>query len=168
VLPDKLKVWFIGVVFLFTFGIPVACMLILLKFKAIQSLEMNHRAERTIPLLITSTSFMALLYTLRTTNIPPVFLYVLYSATVAMLAGFLINLVYKISLHTLGWGALTAALTAISIRMGIPLLTFILIAVLLSGFVGFARLKQNAHNQTQTYLGYVAGVSVIILITFIQ
>lgn len=168
VLPDALKIWFVAVVFVFTFGIPVAALLILLKFNAIQSLEMNNRAERTIPLLITSTSFMALLYTLRSTGMPPVFLYVLYSATFAMLAGLLINMVYKISLHTLGWGALTATLTLISIRLGIPLLGLIILAVLLSGFVGYARLKQNAHNQTQIYLGYVAGVSVIALITFLQ
>ena len=168
VLPGALKIWFVAVVFIFTFGIPVAALLILLKFNAIQSLEMNNRAERTIPLLITSTSFMALLYTLRSTGMPPVFLYVLYSATFAMLAGLLINMVYKISLHTLGWGALTATLILISMRLGTPLLGLIIIAVLLSGFVGFARLQQNAHNQTQIYLGYVAGVSVIALITFLQ
>jgi len=168
VLPGALKIWFVAVVFIFTFGIPVAALLILLKFNAIQSLEMNNRAERTIPLLITSTSFMALLYTLRSTGMPPVFLYVLYSATFAMLAGLLINMVYKISLHTLGWGALTATLILISMRLGTPLLGLIIIAVLLSGFVGFARLQQNAHNQTQIYLGYVAGVCVIALITFLQ
>lgn len=167
ILPSALKVWFISIVFLFTLGIPVVSMLILLKLNAIQSLEMNQRNERTIPLLITSTSFMALLYTLRTSGIPPVFLFVLYSATIAMLAGLLINLVYKISLHTLGWGALTATLIGISVRLGIPLLAFVLISVLFSGFVGYARLKQNAHNQTQIYLGYVAGVLVILLITFL-
>jgi hypothetical protein len=111
---------------------------------------------------------MVLLFQLKSTNIPPIFLYVLYSATFALIAGLMINLVYKISLHTLGWGAIVATLTGISLRLGIPLLIFIIPAIILSGFAGYARLKENAHNQAQVYLGYVAGVSVIILITLFE
>lgn len=165
VLPAYLKIWFISVIVVFTIIIPVAGVLILKKLKAITSIEMNKRGERTIPLLIASSSFMALLFSLRSTNMPPIFLYLLYSATFALLAGLLINMVYKISLHTLGWSALAATLTAVSIRIGISLLLYILIAWLLAGVAGYARLKQNAHNQTQVYLGYVAGVLIIILIS---
>lgn len=99
---------------------------------------------------------------------PPVFLYMLYSATFALLAGLLINMVYKISLHTLGWAAMAASLTSISLRMGVPMLMLITGAWIISGVVGYARLKQNAHNQTQVYLGYVAGVSIIVLITLLS
>jgi hypothetical protein len=168
VLPIPLITWFLSVVFVFTLVIPVTGMLILLKFNAVTSLEMNVRSERTIPLIIASTSFMVLLFQLKSTNIPPIFLYVLYSATFALIAGLMINLVYKISLHTLGWGAIVATLTGISLRLGIPLLIFIIPAIILSGFAGYARLKENAHNQAQVYLGYVAGVSVIILITLFE
>jgi hypothetical protein len=165
VLPYALIGWFLSVVFFFTNLIPVAGMLILLKFNAVNSLDMNLRNERTLPLIITSTSFMVLLFSVKGTNIPPVFLYVLYSATFALLAGLIINLVYKISLHTLGWGAMVATLTLLSLRIGIPLLLFIGISIILSGLAGYARLKENAHNQAQVYLGYVAGVSVIILLS---
>ena len=168
VLPISLITWFLSVVFVFTFVIPVTGMLILLKFNAVTSLEMNVRSERTIPLIIASTSFMVLLFQLKSTNVPPIFLYVLYSATFALIAGLMINLVYKISLHTLGWGAIVATLTGISLRLGIPLLIFIIPAIILSGFAGYARLKENAHNQAQVYLGYVAGVCVIILITLFE
>jgi len=167
VLPGRLNLWFLSMIFLFTFAIPAGSVLILFWFNVINSIELNHRNERTIPLIIAGSSYMALLYFMRPTNIPPVFLYVLYSATFALLAGLLINTVYKISLHTLGWGALSAALTGISISLGTPLLPYIIVAVLLSGLAGYARLKENAHNQAQVYWGYVAGVFVIILITFL-
>ena len=110
---------------------------------------------------------MGLLYFIKPTVIPPILLYVLYSAIFALMAGLLINLVYKISLHTLGWGALVTTIVIISIRLGIPLLPFILITILLSGIAGYARLKQNAHNAAQVYLGYIAGVCVVILISFL-
>jgi len=161
-LPDSLRIWFLVVVFVFTLAIPVTGVLILLKFKALSSIEMNYRNERTAPLLIASTSFMALLFSLKSSGIPPIFLYVLYSATFALLAGLLINMVYKISLHTLGWGAIVATLTGISIRFGLPLLAYIILSILLAGLAGYARLKQNAHSPAQVYLGYVAGVAVII------
>ncbi len=168
VLPDTLRIWFLSLVFVFTLVIPVTGVLILLKFNAINSMEMNQRNERTIPLIIAGTSFMVLLYSLKSTGIPPIFLYVIYSATFALLAGLIINLVYKISLHTLGWGAMAATLTAMSIKMGIPLMIFIILSIIISGLAGYARLKQNAHNQAQVYLGYVAGVLVIVLISVIE
>lgn len=168
VLPGYLKLWFLSMIFIFTLVIPASSVLILQKFNLVYSIELNHRTERTIPLLIASTSYMALLYFVRPTNIPPVFLYVLYSATFSLLAGLLINMVYKISLHTLGWGALAATLTGISIRLGMPMLPFIILSIILSGLAGYARLKENAHNQTQVYMGYIAGVSVIILLVFLS
>lgn len=167
VLPIDLKLWFISVIFIFTLVIPATSVFILLKFNTINSIELNHRTERTIPLLIASISYMGLLYFIKPTVIPPILLYVLYSATFALMAGLLINLVYKISLHTLGWGALVTTVAIISIRLGIPLLPFILITILLSGIAGYARLKQNAHNPAQVYLGYIAGVCVVILISFL-
>jgi hypothetical protein len=109
---------------------------------------------------------MALLYVLKTTNIPPVFLYLLYSATFSLLVGLLVNLAYKISLHTLGWGALSATLVSISLRMGYALLLPLLVSVVIAGVVGYARLKQNAHSQAEIYLGYVAGAGVIVFIAY--
>jgi hypothetical protein len=168
VLPVELKIWFVSIIILFTVVIPASSVFILLKVNAIDSIEQKNRSERTIPLLIASISYMGLLYFVKPTNIPPVFLYLLYSATLALMAGLVINLVYKISLHTLGWGALVATFISISIRLGTPLLLCIIISILLSGLAGYARLKQNAHNQAQVYLGYIAGVCVVILISFIS
>jgi len=167
VLPAWLKLWFIAIVFVFTFLIPAAGVLLLLKLNKIYSIELNQRTERTIPLLIASASYMALLFFMRQPNIPPVFLYIVYSATFALLAGLLINMVYKISLHTLGWSALATTLIIISLRMGVSLLLLISLAVIISGFVGYARLKENAHNPAQVYMGYIAGALIVTGITLL-
>jgi membrane-associated phospholipid phosphatase len=167
VLPAWLKLWFIAIVFVFTLLIPAAGVLLLFKLNKIYSIELNQRTERTVPLLIASASYMALLFFMKQPNIPPVFLYIVYSATFALLAGLLINMVYKISLHTLGWSALATTLIIISLRMGVSLLLLISIAVILSGFVGYARLKENAHNPAQVYLGYIVGVLIVTGITLL-
>jgi hypothetical protein len=167
VLRAWLKLWFITIVFVFTLLIPSAGVFLLFKLNKIYSIELNQRTERTIPLLIASGSYMALLFFMRQPNIPPVFLYIVYSATFALLAGLLINMVYKISLHTLGWSALATTLIIISLQMGVSLLLLISVAVILSGFVGYARLKENAHNPAQVYLGYIAGVLIVTGITLL-
>jgi hypothetical protein len=167
IIPDALKIWYLSVVIIFTLVIPVAGVLILLKFNAIQSVELKQRGERTFPLLIACSSFVALLYLLTGTNIPAVFLYVIYSAAFALLAGLFINMAYKISLHTLGWGALVATLIGIALRIGYPLPGLIIASVLLSGIVGYARLKQNTHNEAQVYAGYVVGAGIITFISYL-
>lgn len=129
---------------------------------------MVNRKERTLPIILASASYMVLLFTIRNTDVPPLLLYILYSATFALLAGLLINLIYKISLHTMGWSALATTLIMVTLRIGTPLLGLIIISILVSGIVGYARLKQNAHNQPQIYLGYIAGVLVIILISLLN
>ena len=73
----------------------------------------------------------------------------------------------KISLHTLGWGAMATTLVSISLHLGIPLPGLISVTVILAGLAGYARLKENAHNQTQVYLGYIAGVSIITVIALL-
>jgi hypothetical protein len=167
VLPAPLKIWFVFVVFVFTLLIPSASVFVLQKLNAVNSIELTQRSERTIPLVIACTSYLAFFFFIKSPNIPPVLLYVLYTATFALIAGLIINMVYKVSLHTLGWGALTATLVSISLRMGIQLLAFISVAILLAGLVGYARLKENAHNQTQVYLGYIAGAGSVILVMFL-
>jgi membrane-associated phospholipid phosphatase len=92
---------------------------------------------------------------------------VLYGALFTLLLGLIINLTYKISLHTLAWGATVASLAGISLKMMIDIPGIIISAVLLSGLVGFARLKLNAHNPSQVYLGWIAGVSIILILTFV-
>jgi hypothetical protein len=167
-MPFRLKAWFLSVVFVFTFILPVAVAFILIKFKVLSSINMSDRRERTVPLIITSTSFMALLFSIKSTGIPPVFLYVLYTATISIISGLLINTFYKISLHTLGWGALVAAFIGLSLRLGNPMVGLIVTTIVLSGIAGYARLDQNAHNQAQIYLGYIAGAGVITLVLMLQ
>jgi len=163
VLPNALMLWFTLIVFVFTCAFPVLGILILNRFSPSHSTDISHRTERIIPLLIAGASFVALLFSMRENNIPPLFMFLLYAATFVLLAGLLIHIFYKISLYTLGWSALAAILISLSLRIGIPLLPYIIISVIISGFVGYIELKQNAHNQTQVYLGYVAGVLVTVL-----
>jgi len=166
-IPGVLKLWYAVIVFVFTVLMPAVGVLFLKKLNAIQSFDMVERSERTVPMIVAGTGYVTMLYLLRVISIPPVFLFILYSATFSLIAGLVLNLFYKVSLHTLGWSALTSMLICISLRIGMPLMPFVIVSILINGLVGYARLKQNAHNEAQVYWGYVVGVGVIVVFSLL-
>jgi hypothetical protein len=165
ILPIEMKLWFITVVCGFTLIIPAFSSFVLMRFKLIDSPDMEQRNDRILPLVINSASYLALLFSLKSNNIPPLLLYVIYSVIFAILAGLVINLFYQISLHTLGWSALATILISLSIRIGIPLLGLIISSLLISGIVGYAVLNQNARHNSRVYSGYATGILVILLVS---
>jgi hypothetical protein len=166
-LPVAAKIWLIIIVFAFTFLLPALLVYLLYHLKVISSVELDNPRERSIPLIFTSLSFLGLNYILRDSGLPDYFLYILYGALFTLLAGLIVNLVYKISLHMMGWGATVAALISISAMLSVDIPLVIAGAIMISGIAGYARLKINAHNPTQVYLGFLAGIVIILLVTFV-
>lgn len=160
-------IWLIITVFIFTFLIPVTGTLLLYNSRKIKSLELKEPNERTIPLMITGISYMALYYLTRNASIPPLYLYFIYGSIIILVAGMLINLKWKISLHTLAWGAIAGALTGISIQFSIAIPWYIAVAVILSGLAGYGRLRLNAHTQAQVYSGFFVGAGIMLSLTLL-
>ena len=68
----------------------------------------------------------------------------------------------------LGMGGITGGFIGLMLMRSIysPMLLIVLIS--LSALVAFARLKLNTHNESQVYVGYIAGVSIMLgLITLL-
>jgi hypothetical protein len=156
----------LGIVFFFTFILPVSSVLVLKKLKFAGSILLESRRERTFPLVLTIFSYLALFYLLSELHVTNIFLYLIYGAIVALIAGLIINLFWKISLHMLGWGAFTASFIGISIKMIVDIHWFIAAIIILSGLVGYARLKSGSHSSSQVYTGYLLGIVLITIMTF--
>ena len=75
----------------------------------------------------------------------------------------MINFWWKISIHAVGAGALTATVIALSFRMHTPLTFYLLAVILASGVILSARLKLNSHNPSQVWIGFLTGFMGIIL-----
>jgi hypothetical protein len=159
------KIWLLIMVSGFTFIIPVVIITSLYFFRVISSIELEEMKERTMPLLFSAISYYALLYMLRKSGLPAYFLYFIYGALLTLLVGLMINLVYKISLHTLAWGAAVASLVGLSLKMEIDIPLIIIFSVIIAGLAGYVRLKLNAHNPTQVYLGFATGAGIITILT---
>ncbi|MBK7214701.1 MAG: hypothetical protein IPH88_15685 [Bacteroidales bacterium] len=131
----------------------MAVILLMYYLKLVESPELEKSSERTLPLIFTSASYLGLNYVLRGSGVPDYLLYILYGALFTLLTGLLINLAYKVSLHTLGWGAFSASLIGLSIRMSLDIPLVYSLVILIAGFVGYSRLKLNVTTQPKFIWG---------------
>lgn len=151
-----------------TFFLPSIFFIIMLRKGFIKEVEIPERQERILPILITGVFFYATYHMLSRTMIHPIFAWYMLSATLLVVLCLIITYFWKISIHMSAMGAMTGALIGISLLFSLPLIPWILLAVILSGFVGFARLRLEAHTQAQVYAGYLLGLIVFIGLFLIQ
>ena len=166
--PPALKLAILGVTFVFTFLLPTLNALILLKMGRINSLEMETKAERSVPYLTTSLYFFALFYMFYVRQFPAVFYLLILGAGISILLTFFINFFWKISAHAIGVGGIIGATMGISLRLTIDLHIAMMLVILSAGIVGYARLKLNAHEPKHVYTGFALGFLVEICLMVIR
>jgi hypothetical protein len=155
---------FLTITFSLTCLLPALVIVMLKKWHFIESYEMDERDDRLGPLFI---MVLFLFVTLRFFNKMPLFsIYNFYLTTVIVttILAFIITFFWKISLHALGWGCLTACLflmTTISIRL---YLLYFIGSIVISGIVAAARLKLKSHSNAQIYSGFAMGFATVIIV----
>jgi len=75
----------------------------------------------------------------------------------------MINFWWKISIHAVGAGALTATVVVLSMKMYTPLTSYLISVIIVGGLILSSRLKLNSHNPAQVWLGFLIGLLVISL-----
>ena len=159
---------FLTITFSMTCLLPALVIVMLKKWHFIESYEMDERDDRLGPLFI---MVLFLFVTLRFFNKMPLFsIYNFYLTTVIVttILAFVITFFWKISLHALGWGNLTACLfimTTVSMRL---YLLYFLGSVVISGIVAAARLKLKSHSNAQIYSGFAMGFATVIVVYFLS
>lgn len=140
-----------------TIILPLISIFFLIKKGIVSSLEMSNYKERFVPLIIT-TSWMCYGYYKLSEILTfyPLLKTELLCAIIIVFLAALISKFWKISLHMLGIGGCVGVVFSLNIIFG-NLIYETIISILLAGILGFARLKLNAHNNTQVYIGFLIG-----------
>jgi uncharacterized membrane protein len=76
----------------------------------------------------------------------------------ASVAGFLLNIVMKVSMHAIAMGVMTAFIAFLSFSETVNLSLYLTMALLISGFVCTSRLIVSDHRPKEIYIGFIAGV----------
>ena len=159
---------FLTITFSITCLLPALVIVMLKRWHFIDSYEMDERDDRLGPLFI---MVLFLFVTFRFFNKMPLFsIYSFYLTTVIVttILAFIITFFWKISLHALGWGNLTACLfimTTASMRL---YLLYFIGSIVISGIVAAARLKLKSHSNAQIYSGFAMGFATVIIIFFLS
>ncbi len=163
----RLKILILSVTFIFTFLLPTINAFVLLKMGRIKSLEMESNEERVLPYISTALYFFSLYYLFYNAEFPNIFKILILGASISIVLTLLINFKWKISAHTIGIGGIAGAALGIIYRLRIDLYFILMIIILFSGLVAYARLKLNTHTPAQVYTGFLLGFLVeLILMIF--
>ena len=158
---------FLTITFATTCVVPALIIVMMKKWHVIDSFEMEDREDRLGPLFIMILFLYAALRFFNKMQLFSIYSFYLTTAIVVTILAFIITFFWKISLHSLGWGCLTACLfvmTTASMRLYLP---YFIGSIVISGIVAGARLKLKSHSNAQIYTGFAMGFATVIIMYFI-
>ena len=164
-MPIEQKTHLINLTLIFTLLLPLLGVFLLKKLKIVSSIYMENQKERKWPLLIAISSYYLLFRMFEFLYIHPIIINLVLGAILILFLAVIISNFWKISLHMLGIGGVFGAFLAFQYLFGGKLFLIILL-LLCSGLVAYARINENAHTLKQVYLGFLVGACVEFLIFY--
>lgn len=165
-LPVKAKEIILLIVGIGTLGLPVALLFFYWMHRWITNFYVSERRERILPLVLTAVFYYIAYRVLHSLHTPFLIQKFVLASTIAVGLASLISMWWKISLHGVGIGGFTGMLAALA-TFSTALLPAMLVAVIISGVVGYARIRLNAHTPAQYYAGVLLGCGVMFGIFFL-
>lgn len=163
---NEMKMFIYFLFIAFTVVAPTLIFLILIRRGIISTLEMREASERRIPFMVSIVLYFALYYILRKLPLPGIVYVLLLGTLFSIAVCFFITLLWKISIHTVAAGGVAGSLLGLSIRLGADFIFPLYAVIVLTGFIGYARLKLYAHTPAQVYSGFVVGAALMAGIIF--
>ena len=164
-MPIEQKTHLINLTLIFTLLLPLLGVFLLKKLKIVSSIYMENQKERKWPLLIAISSYYLLFRMFEFLHIHPIIIKLVLGAMLILFLAVIISNFWKISLHMLGIGGVFGAFLAFQYLFGGKLFLIILL-LLCSGLVAYARINENAHTLKQVYLGFLVGACAEFLIFY--
>lgn len=156
----------IGIVgtIIFTLILPVSSIVFLWRKQRITSLLLEDSKQRTAPYIYTIMAYGFWAYFVhQVLRLPNMILLIVIGSILALAAVTIINHWWKISAHLTGMGGLLGGICSFALYYGYMPLTLIIITLIISLILMYARLYLNAHTPLQVVAGWLLGV----LCTFI-
>lgn len=163
-IPLKLKFYFIALVAINTIAIPAFMILLCRRLGYLNSLSLRTRRDRILPIIIIMICYGICIFAVPEAVVSFLLRKFIIAAFCCVVMAFAVNFLWKISLHLIAMGGLTAMLFILSIS-GFGLFIWPLVgAIIISGALASARLFLGSHNTVQVLIGYIAGFAVTALV----
>jgi hypothetical protein len=162
-LPVEIKKLMFLIILVNNVFLPVSLLPFFMHRGIISSWTVSERKERTVPLILTTLLYGVTSYIIFRYQIPLFLKSYIFSAFFLSLIVTVINLWWKISLHSVGAGALLGIVLILSLRTHTSLMEYLILAIITGGLVLSSRLKLNYHNPQQVWLGFLTGFLGLVL-----
>ena len=156
---DNIKFWIWLVVFLTTFIIPIAGLIIMRLTSSISSIQLPERNQRVLPFFMIGVFYAIAAYLMvARLNISGAVNVIFLASTFLVLGSAFITIFWKISIHSIGVAGVLGFLLALNSKMpySIPIWV-VIIWVMCSGFTMTSRLYLNIHRPLEVYIGSLFG-----------
>ncbi len=162
--PAGVKLRIFLLIFVYTFALPLLMLPIFLRQRLVKTIHMFNHTERIIPFLFAFLFYAFSVYTLMGIQGLWVVKMFMLASSIAVFITLAVSFFWKISAHMVGMGGATGFLLVLNLRLGADILEFMILALLLSGAVGTARLSLDEHSPSQIYTGYFVGLASMVAI----
>ncbi len=143
-----------------TIFFPVICTLLLKALGFIESIQMHKSKDRIIPLIGTMIFYFWTYLVMKNGPAPLTLKVLTLGAFWGVIAVFMVNIFLKISMHTAAAGGVLGIVLVVMMVSHINLFLPLLLALLIGGIIGTARMVLQAHRPSEVWLGYLIGVLV--------
>lgn len=156
-LPFAVKKLLLIIILINNVFLPISLLPFFIHSNIISSWTINSRRERIIPLMITAILYSASSFIIFRFPIPFFLKSFILAATFLALMATVINFWWKVSLHSVGSGAIIGMVLILSFKMNTPLMWYLISVIIAGGLILSSRLRLNFHSPQQVWFGFLTG-----------
>ncbi len=165
-IPLRLKWIILGVVSYCFMLLPVTILLILHRYGKIESIHLEKRSDRFLPMFLITICYVIGLRVMAVFDAPGTLLLIMRGVTLAILMVAIVSVFWKISAHMTGIGGAFGISVLLSMMYFQNLSHLAISIVLLAGLLAWSRLYLKHHNYRQVYYGFFLGF-IAMMISFL-
>lgn len=162
-LPDSVKNYLAWVVVLYAAIVPMLSIAFMRGLGLLKNFGLHSQRSRLLPLLVGAISYLLCAITLSDVAVATVVRKFVLAAACCEVLALIVTPFWKISLHLICMGGVTAMFTLLSVAGAGQHFWALVATILLSGALASARLHLGAHKPSQVAAGYFGGFVVAIL-----
>lgn len=162
-LPASIKSYLAWIVVLYAAIVPMLSIAFMRGLGLLKNFGLHSQRSRLLPLLVGAISYVLCAITLSDVAVATIIRKFVLAAACCEVLALIVTPFWKISLHLICMGGVTAVFTLLSVAGAGQHFWALVATILLSGALASARLHLGAHNPSQIAVGYFGGLVVAML-----
>ena len=156
--PWAFRLMVLAIVYFFTVLLPVTTIFMYRNLAGWKLQDLRERHRRLVPYLIHLSCYVCGMYVFGLMHMPHFLTAIMLVSLLVQTCCIIINMFWKVSMHSAGSGAVIGALVAYSVIFGFNPIWWLCGTILLSGCVMTSRMVLLQHSLAQVLVGTLIGI----------